>query len=445
MVRIFPFNGIIYNKKKLKNLAKVMAPPYDVISPEYQEELYGRSDFNFIRLILGKEFASDTIYNNRYVRASAFLQGWLRHKIMLKDDQPNIYVYEQKFKAQGKTFSRVGFIALLRLEEMGRGKVYPHEYTYPKAKLDRLQLMRAANANFESIFTLYSDKKEKIVKTLKAFMKRQPTIEAKDELGTVHRLWRVDRLAAINKVIQEMKDKAVYIADGHHRYEAALRFRDERKKKNTKFSEEEAYNHIMMYFTPLEGTGLVVLPIHRVVLSIPFFDQQRFEEELRQYYEITVYQATKKTADATRKKLMKDLAKAGEKSHAFGLYLGDNRFLLLALKADQSVNDLVEEDKPKVWKELDANVLHYTVFSRVLRIAHETEDKLVYTQKDEEAVKMVDDKKAQLAFLLNPVKIEQIIEIANSFEKMPHKSTFFFPKLLSGLVMFNFDHNEKII
>jgi len=183
MARIFPFKGIIYNKKKLANLSKVMAPPYDVISPELQEKLYARNDFNFIRLILGKEFASDTIYNNRYVRAAAFLQGWLRHKIMFKDDQPNIYAYEQKFKAQGKTYARLGFISLLRLEEFGRGKVFPHEFTYPKAKLDRLQLMRASNANFESIFSLYSDKKEKITKTLKAFTKRKPIVEVKDDKG----------------------------------------------------------------------------------------------------------------------------------------------------------------------------------------------------------------------------------------------------------------------
>lgn len=445
MVRIFPFKGIIYNKKKLANLTKVMAPPYDVISPELQEELYETSDFNFIRLILGKEFLSDTIYNNRYVRAAAFLQGWLRHKIMLKDDQPNIYAYEQKFKAQGKPYSRLGFVSLLRLEELGRGKVFPHEFTYPKAKLDRLQLMRASNANFESIFSLYSDKKDKITKILKAFTKRKPVIEVKDALGTVHRLWRVDRLPGINKIVQEMKDKAVYIADGHHRYEAALRFRDEMKQKNTKFSEDEAYNHIMMYFTPLEGAGLVVLPIHRVVRDLPFFDPKLFEENLAQFFDVSVFQATAKTTETVRKKLVKDLAKAGEKGPAFGLYLGHNRFLLLTLKADQNVDEIVEEDRSPSWKRLDANILHHAVFGKILHMAHETEDKILYTQNDDEAVAMVDAKKAQLAFLLNPVKIEQIIEIAGSFEKMPHKSTFFFPKLLSGLVLNNFDHNEKIV
>ena len=422
-----------------------MAPPYDVISPELQEKLYARNDFNFIRLILGKEFASDTIYNNRYVRAAAFLQGWLRHKIMFKDDQPNIYAYEQKFKAQGKTYARLGFISLLRLEEFGRGKVFPHEFTYPKAKLDRLQLMRASNANFESIFSLYSDKKEKITKTLKAFTKRKPIVEVKDDLGIVHRLWRVDRQAAIGKIVQEMKDKAVYIADGHHRYEAAIRFRDEMKQKNTKFSEDEAYNHIMMYFTPLEGDGLVILPIHRVVRDLRFFDPKRFEEELAHFFDLTPYQATAKTAEATRKKLLKDMAKAGESRQSFGLYLGHNRYLMLTLKADQNVDELVEEDRSPAWKKLDTNVLHHAVFGRILRIAHETEEKVVYTQMDDEAVALVDAKKAQLAFLLNPVKIDQIIEIAGSFEKMPHKSTFFFPKLLSGLVLNNFDHNEKII
>ncbi len=443
MVRVFPFRGVTYNKKKIKNLSKVMSPPYDIIDPKQQEELYGGSDFNFIRLILGKEFPGDGEYNNRYVRAAAFLDGWLRHKILLQDEKPAFYVYEQKFTCQGKKYSRVGFIAILRLEDMGRGKVFPHEETYPRAKLDRLQLMRSTNANLDSIFSFYSDPKDRIVKTLKQYMKRKPAVEARDKDNVTHRLWKVDRRPTIAKIMQEMKDKAVFIADGHHRYEAAIRFKNELKAQNTKFTEDESYNHVMMYFTPLEGKGLLILPIHRVVSQLAYFDPVRFEQDLTQYFDIVPYPATKRTAERTRKKLMKDLAKSADK-HAFGLYLGNNRYYLLTLRDEKTIEEMVAEEKPKAWKKLDVTILHYVIFDRTLNIAGETEDKVTYTKSEEEAVKLVDEKGANFAFLLNPTRIEEIVSIASELEKMPHKSTYFYPKLLSGLVLNRFNPGEKI-
>ena len=322
MVRVFPFRGIIYNKKKIKNLSKVMSPPYDIVNSQQQAELYNESDFNFIRLILGKEFSGDGDYNNRYVRAAAFMNGWLRHKILVQDDRPAFYLYEQKILFQGKRVSRFGFIGLLRLEDMGRGKVFPHEDTYPKAKLDRLQLMRTTSANLDSIFCLYSDPKEKISKASRPFMKKKPLIEVKDREGTIHRLWRVDRKPSLNKIMQEMKDKAVFIADGHHRYEAAIRYKNEMKSRNTKFTEDEAYNHVMMYFTPLEAKGLIILPIHRAVSNLIYYDPARFEQELSLYYDVTPYPADKRTAPRVLKKLLKDMKAAGAGKHRSGFIWG---------------------------------------------------------------------------------------------------------------------------
>jgi uncharacterized protein (DUF1015 family) len=443
MVKIFPFRGVFYNKKKLKNLSKVMSPPYDIISPEEQEALYALNDFNYVRIILGKEFPGDNEYNNRYIRASAFLNGWLRHKVLLTDDKPALYVYEQVFTAQGKKHVRLGFISLLRLEDMGRGKVFPHEETYPRAKLDRLQLMRATNADLDSIFAFYSDKKEKIVKAIKPFMKKKPLIETKDLDNIVHRVWKIDRKPAINKIVQEMKDKAVFIADGHHRYEAAIRYKNELKMKNTKFTEDEAYNHVMVYFTPVESRGLVVLPIHRAVSNLAYFDPIRFETDLAEYFEVTAYQATKKTADQVGKKLGKEMQRlAGQ--HAFGLYLGNYRYYLLTLRDEKLVDEMVAEEKPKAWKHLDVTILHYAVFDRLLNMASETEDKVTYFKSEAEAIKAVDEKGALMAFLLNPTRIEEIIAVAGELEKMPHKSTYFYPKLLSGLVLNKFISGEKV-
>jgi uncharacterized protein (DUF1015 family) len=419
-----------------------MAPPYDVISPEYQEELYKSSDFNVIRLILGKHFTSDGEYNNCYVRAAAFLNGWLRHKILLREEKPAFYIYEQKLAVHGKKVSRLGFIGLLRLEDLGKGKVFPHEETYPKAKLDRLQLFRATHANFESIFAIFSDEKNKTLKLCKSWMRKKALVEAKDRDGVLHRIWQMDSKAAISRLTLEMKDKSVFIADGHHRYEASLRFKEELRLRNTKFSEDEPYNHVMMYFSPLEDKGLIVLPIHRVVGKLNYFDPARFEQDLAHYFEVTAYPASKKSASKVLKKLMKDLEKSGRQKHAFGLYLGHYRYFLLVLRDDNIMDELIPEERGKIWKRLDVNILHYTVFERLLNIAKETEERIVYTKSAEEAVKLVDEKKNTMAFLLNPTKIEEVIAISSKLEKLPHKSTYFWPKLLSGLIMRQFENDR---
>jgi uncharacterized protein (DUF1015 family) len=240
-----------------------------------------------------------------------------------------------------------------------------------------------------------------------------------------------------------MKDKAVFIADGHHRYEASIRYKNELKMKNTKFTEDEAYNHVMVYFTPVESKGLVVLPIHRAISNLAYFDQVRFEADLTQYFQVTAYQATKKTATAVRKKLEKEMAKAAEK-HSFGLYLGNHKYYLLTLRDEKLIDEMVAEEKPKAWKHLDVTILHYAVFDRLLNMANETEDKVTYFKSEEEAIKAVDEKGAHMAFLLNPTRIEEIIAVASELEKMPHKSTYFYPKLLSGLVLNRLENGEKV-
>lgn len=444
VVRVFPFRGILYNKDRVKKIEHVFSPPYDIITPEEQDSLYNLHDFNFIRLILGKEFPGDGEYNNKYTRAAVFLDGWLRHKILVQDEKPAFYVYEQRFRFRSKKYSRLGFIGLLRLEDTGRGKVLPHEETYPRAKLDRLQLMRATSANLESIFSIYSDEKGTIAKVLKKFMKRKPVVEAVDKDQVLHRIWRIDRKPSIAKIAKEIRDKTIFIADGHHRYEAALHYKNELKMKNTRFSEEEAYNHIMTYFTNIEDKGLLVLPIHRVLHNLVYFDPVSFEKELERFFEVEPYKASKRGASRIRNKLMRDLEKKGQEKHVLGMYLGENRYYLLTLKDEKIVEEMVEEEKPKAWKRLDVTILHAVVFDRILKIAKETEDKISYVKDEEEAVRLVDEKGYQVAFFMNPTKIKEITAIASKLEKLPYKSTYFYPKLLSGLVLNKIVYGEKI-
>jgi len=420
-----------------------MSPPYDVISPEQQEALYEASDFNMVRLIYGKSYPGDTQYNNRYVRASAMFEGWLRHGALVQDEKPAIYVYEQRFVHFKKKYVRYGFIALLRLEDMGRGKIFPHEETLPKPKKDRLELLRATHCNFDCIFTLFSDEKEKVLKTIKKVVRKKPAIDVKDDQKVVHRLYRIDSKPRINKIMKEMKDKAIFIADGHHRCEAAMKFKNEMKVRNTRFTEEEAYNHRMVFFTPLESSGLLILPIHRLVKRVPLLDVRSFEEELMTFFEVLEFPVKKRTEMSLRKKVLRELAKR-QGLNAFVMYLRKaNKYYLLTLRDEAVIDDLVEESKPKAWKRLDVTILKTLILKKMLNLSPED---IVYSKNIsvDEVFERVKSGENEIAFILNPTRIEDVVEIASAYEKMPQKSTFFYPKLISGLVMNHIVHGEKI-
>ncbi|MBU0687770.1 MAG: DUF1015 domain-containing protein [Candidatus Margulisbacteria bacterium] len=448
MVRIFPFNGITYNPDMIKNLSKVMAPPYDVISPEEQDQLYNLHDYNVIRLILGKEFAEDTNYNNKYIRAAKYFEGFLLHKIMTRSEKPCLYVYEQTFIHNRKKHKRIGLISLLRLEDFGKGKVFPHEETFPKAKTDRLSLLHHTYANFESIFSIFSDTKLKMTKYLKKFTKRKPLIQAKDKDKVIHKIWAIDKKSALKKIMRDMKDKWVFIADGHHRYEAALKFKDEVKEKTQRFSEEEPYNYILMYFTPIEDKGLLVLPIHRVVkINLDNFDPIQFEGSLHNHFKVEVLPFKKSNEKRVRAKLFKLLEKNKDDQHSFGVYMGGNKYLRLTLKDEKLIDEFITDNKPKTWKKLDVNVLHTFVIDMLLGIkkgSHEAENNIKYVKSEDLAVDLVNQGKYGVAFFLNPTSVKDIIYIASKYEKMPQKSTYFYPKLLSGLVLNKIDLKEKI-
>ena len=443
MAKIFPFCGILYNKKKIKSLSKVISPPYDVISSSKQDFLYDLSDFNVIRLVLGKDYIGDNEYNNRYVRACASFEGWLRHGILLRDEKPAIYIYEQQFKHKSKTYSRMGIVSLITLEDLGKGKIYPHEYTLSKPKFDRIELLRTTSANFDCVFSLFSDEKSKVSKLMKKLSRRKPDLEAKDMDGCTNRLWKINQKSVLKWLQKEFKDKSVFIADGHHRYEAALQYRNEMKLRNTRYTEEEPYNYVMMYFTPIENNGLVVLPIHRMVKVLPNLDTGHALSQLGVYFEIEEFTFSKRTEEKTRKRLVSSLSKNRGK-HSFGIYFKEKplNYYLLSLKNESIMNDVIEGDKPLAWKTLDVTILHKLVFERIFDL-HE-EENFVFTKDENEALDGVKNGEFSMSVILNPTKIEDIITIAGKFERMPQKSTYFYPKLTTGIIMNKIIQGEKI-
>jgi uncharacterized protein (DUF1015 family) len=448
MAKIFPFNGVTYNKKKVGNFSKVTIPPYDIISKEDQDRFYQLHPYNCIRLTLGKEYDGDTEFNNKYTRANGFFRTWINNEILKQDQEESIYAYEQRFSYKGKKYVRLGFIALFKLEELEAGRVYPHENTLPKPKQDRLSLIRATAANFEPIFSIYVDEEDKISRMVKKFTKRKPIAETKDIFGVNNRLWKISGKANVNKITKEMLNKQVFIADGHHRYEASLKYRNEMRTKSQKSTGDEPYNFIMMYFTNAYDKGLIIMPIHRLVLNLTLKEKINLENRLVDYFDIEDIKFTKKDELSARKKLIKEMSKANDGEHFFGISLqGENKYSLLKLKNEKIIEKYISADKPKEWKKLDITILHSLVIRDILGITDkdiEAENSIRYVHNDDEAFSLVEEGKYQIAFFMNPTKIEQVTALASKYEKMPQKSTFFFPKLLTGLVMYQMAHQEKI-
>ncbi len=442
MAKIIPFKGILYNKEKIRDMKDVVAPPYDVISPAEQEELYKRHENNVVRLILGKESNSDTPDNNRYTKARDSFDSWQRDSILIKDAFPSIYVYSQEYHL-GETEGfekkrRLGFIALSKLEDFGEGKIHPHENTLAKPKEDRLKLMQHCNANFSSIFGLFSDPSKRIDSVLKDYMRHPPLHDLVDDAGMRHTLWAIRDNRAIQIITSVMSDKQVFIADGHHRYETAINYRNEMRGKLPNFSGEELYNYVMMYFTNTNSEGLSILPIHRLVSNLSNFDKEKIVEKAGEFFNIEKLSLNESDEKTVKQKLFTDMKERGEEEHIFGMYLGNDEYLLLTLKGEDVLDRLITNSRHPSWKKLDVTILHTLLIDKVLGISEKnlTEQKnITYTISGDEAIKDVKAGKYQIALFLNPTKIEEVKDVAAAGEKMPQKSTFFYPKLITGLVM----------
>lgn len=423
MAKIESFNAIHYNPDVIDEVSKVVCPPYDIIDAKEQEELYQRHPYNYIRLILGKDFAGDTEVENKYKRAAGYIEEWLRRNILIQEAQPGIYFYEQVFTIEGKRKSRLGFMALMRLDEEGQDKktIYPHEHTHQAPKEDRFKLMKCVEANLSPIFTIFSDT-EKFTqgifeKKVKPALK--PLFDITDWMGIEHRLWSVNEKSLIEDIKEFMKDKDIFIADGHHRHEVAKWFRDY-KRQNSPAAFKDSYNYIMTFFTPLEDDGLCVLPTHRLLKNVHFNP-----ESLSSCFLI-------KEVDS-KDALVKEMEEKKDEVGVFGLYQ-NNKFTLLKISEKRECNRFIQEG-PKEYKNLDVVILHKVIFDNFLKIQL---PQIQYEVDLDTAIASVDQKVHDALFILNPTKIEQIESIALGGEVMPQKSTYFYPKLMSGFLIHKF-------
>jgi uncharacterized protein (DUF1015 family) len=458
MALLVPFRGIHYDPTKIRDLRDVVAPPYDVISPEAQDAFYRRHPWNVIRLILNKETSGDNARHNRYTRAAAHYRAWLKAGILLRAGTPHFYFLEEEFgastcdaldrdSASSKKVRR-GFIGLLRLEEFSRGVVLPHEKTQSKPKADRLALMEACRANFSQIFSLYSDEERAMAPLFeRVFAAGAPACELTDDEGTRHTLRVVNDPQILKEVTEFMRPKKIFIADGHHRYETALAYRERQRTFFPQNTGREAYHFTMMYLTAMEEEGLLVLPTHRVVGGLEGFQASAFLEQLQTDFSVESFVFESRREGISRGRFLNELACRSDKGQTLGMLLqGTEQFYLLSLK-DERALDKAAPVLSSTLKALDVNLLHILIFQKLLKI--DSQDlaagkKVLYFKESREAIEAVRSGRGQMAFFLNPTKVYQVRDVSLAGETMPSKSTFFYPKLLSGLVINSLDPDEEI-
>jgi uncharacterized protein (DUF1015 family) len=447
MVDVTPFKGLLYNQEVVDDLAAVVTPPFDVISPEEQEMYHHYHPYNMIRLILGRKKPGDDEKENWYTRAAATLQTWQREEVLIRDSQPAIYDYEMEYlDSYNLRQTRQGFICMVRLQEFSQGSVYPHERTYEDTKSDRLQLMLASNANFSQVFALYGDPSQQVSKWLQEGREDGSVFDFLDNNGMRHRMWRVSRKDTLTKVRSAMREKPLFIADGHHRYETALNYRRIMQQRYPKRGELASFNYILMYLSNMNQKGSSILPTHRLCVHLPQFRLTSFLRRAEEYFEVEHFPFERGDRSKALSVFLTALQAAADR-HFIGVYeTGADGLILLKLRDDVD-HSLWRNNLPEPLQRLDVVVLTELVFKHFLAMDGQTlddETQIQYCHDAREALEQVDQGKFQVAFLINPTRIEQVQEVASSALIMPHKSTYFYPKVIDGSVINILDPNEDV-
>lgn len=438
MAEVLPFRGILYNTQKIRDLSDVVTPPYDVISKPEQHDFYERHPQNIIRLILGKTTENDTVNNNYYTRASDFLKNWFSENILEQDTTPAFYLTSMDFSLENKIFTRYGIIALVALEPFKNGVIVPHESTFSNVKTERFGLMKSCHANFSPIFSLYSDSKNIIIDKLKGpALKQTPVIEFADYDGHRHRMWRITDLDSCRYVSNAMQEKRLFIADGHHRYETALDYRDWISSSNPDFNKDHPANYVMMYLNSMEDTGLVILPAHRMVKGLKSSIITSFINNAEDYFDILTIPFMDSDFERARAEFISILKSNASKNIIGVLMKGSMEFYLLTLKSGV-MERMFSNELPEALRNLDVTVLTRLIFIEIFGFDNsnlDDESIITYSSSEKQAIEAAVSGKCDISFILNPTKIEQVRDIANKGLIMPRKSTYFYPKVITGLVM----------
>jgi uncharacterized protein (DUF1015 family) len=431
-----PFRAYRYDLGRVGALTDVVAPPYDVIDPALQERLHAESPYNVIRIDLSKGESTDNEQENRYTRAARTLKDWTSSGVLKQDTARGFYVYHQEFDVERRRHVRRGFLARVRLEPFGAGKIYAHEETMPGPKEDRLKLMRATGMNLSPIFGLYPDASAEVQGLLDDAVRRSPPLEATDHLGTVSRLWPVTDQRVLSQVTGLLGPKPVFIADGHHRYETSLRYLEERRAAGDVANADAPANYTLMMLVGMSDQGLLILPTHRLVSGIPDVTGEQLRTLLAGRFQVE----TVGKGDAGARDCWDRIEADGSQNVlGFGT-VADGGWHVARLTNADAMNQLAA-GQSEAWRGLAVSILHILVLDTLVPQKLGAKPKCEYVHLVREVSDVVAAKRCQLAVLVPPATMGHVEQIAGGLEKMPPKSTYFYPKLLTGLVFHNLRAN----
>ncbi len=401
------FKGIRYNPAKIDDFGKILAPPYDVISPEEQKKLYERDPFNVVRLILPE--GSD---DNKYDLAAKTFRDWFVEDILFRDSEPSVYPYYQEFDDNGQRVTRKGFIAAVKLEDFESKKILPHERTFPKHKADRLKLNTACRANMSAVFSVYSDPEGTIEKAVDESIQEDPVFDITFDDGVRNRMWKVSHSWLLSFILEKMQDKSFLIADGHHRYETALEYRRIQRKNPQENSDNKPYDYVMMYLSRAECEGLIINPTHRVIKNLGQYDLTGFLSKLEDDFKI--------------EKVPFEKGVTG---------IGSYEFTIISKDPENAYRISSKDNFSKSYENMGVMLLHNVVFKRIL---NEEESDVFYTKFLDQAAELVRSGEYELGFILPELQANDIFDVVLDGQRMPHKTTYFYPKILSGLTFYPF-------
>ncbi len=434
MAEIRPFRGVHYNQLLIKDLAAVICSPYDIITPQLQQELYRRSQYNFVRLEHSRELPQDTITDNKYTRSAATLKQWLKQGILKVDEVPAIYLHDHSFTHQGKEYKRRGIIVCVRLEERDKMVIRPHEGTLAEPKNDRVSLLRALQANTSPILALFEDRGRRVSSLLAAReLKNKPLISLSSLNGEGHNIWAITQPEAVNQICNSLAGQPLYIADGHHRYESALTYQREKGACSSSASEDEASNFVMMTLVDFSDPGLIILPPHRLVRGISKSILNGLMARLGAFFEIEELPLSMPGIWQQ----VDDLLMETNEIRLFLFGLAPEHLFVLRLRDFTAVSQMMPYFHSELYKRLDVSIVDHVILEKLLGLSSGREEaRIAYSYDRQDAVNRVLDQEYQLAFLISPVKAGVVKAIADAGDRMPRKSTYFYPKLPAGLVFY---------
>ncbi|MFH1003516.1 MAG: DUF1015 domain-containing protein [Chloroflexota bacterium] len=433
MAEIGPFRGVRYNPARVKDPAAVICPPYDIITPQMEQELYHRSDYNFVRLESSRELPPDTATDNKYRRAAATLEQWLEEGILRVDRTPAVYLHDHHFIHAGQSYRRRGMTVRVRLEPWDRRVVRPHEGTLAAPKNDRLRLLWTLQADISPIFSLYDDPGQGVARALAAQAQAGPAVDFTMTGGERHQLWPVTAPEAVREICRCLADQPLYIADGHHRYESALLYQSQRRAGSPPASADQPFDFVMMTLVPFNDPGLVILPPHRLVRGIPRGRLEGLTARLEAFFDIE--EIPLEAADIwPRVDGWLEADNAATSLLLFGL--APDRLLRLRLKDQAAASQMMPCFHTDLYKRLEVSLVDHVILEELLGLNDRGAEAIAYNHDRQEAIDQVRSGEYQLALLLKPIKPGVIKAIADAGDRMPRKSTYFHPKLPSGLVFY---------